>query len=105
MVVGFQRPFITALIRPDFDSLEAWAMDEQIHWTSPEYMILNIKIKEKISQELERINEKLPNFQRIREFSLFHEELSPVNGLMTYTYKLNRPRILERFQKAVEEMY
>ncbi|MEM8898128.1 MAG: long-chain fatty acid--CoA ligase [Bacteroidota bacterium] len=105
MVVGFQRPFITALIRPDFDSLEAWAMDEQIHWTSPEYMILNIKIKEKISQELEKINEKLPNFQRIREFSLFHEELSPVNGLMTYTYKLNRPKILERFQKAVEEMY
>ncbi|MEM6766014.1 MAG: long-chain fatty acid--CoA ligase [Bacteroidota bacterium] len=105
MVIGFQKPFVTALIRPDFDAMEAWAYDENIHWTSPEYMILNIKVKEKIFQEVALLNEQLPNFQRVREFTLFHEEWSPLNGLMTYTYKLNRPKILEVFEKAVAEMY
>ena len=105
MIVGFQRPFVTALIKPNFEMLRFWASQEQIHWTSPEYMVLNIKIKEKIQQEIDRINERLPNFQKIRDFHLFHQELTPESGLLTNTLKLMRSRIVERYTKAIEAMY
>jgi len=105
MIVGFHRPFITALIKPNFEMLRFWASQHQIHWTSPEYMVLNIKIKEKIQEEVDAINEKLPNFQKIRDFHLFHQELTPESGLLTNTLKLMRSRIIEKYTKAIEVMY
>ncbi|MEM8886593.1 MAG: long-chain fatty acid--CoA ligase [Bacteroidota bacterium] len=105
MIVGFQRPFLTALIKPNFEMLRYWASEHQIHWTSPEYMVLNIKIKEKIQEEVDKLNEKLPNFQKIRKFHLFHQELTPESGLITNTLKLMRQRIIDRFSKDIDGMY
>lgn len=105
MVVGFQRPYITALIKPNFEMLRYWASEHQIHWTSPEYMVLNIKIKDKIQEEVDKLNDNLPNFQKIRKFHLFHEELTPESGLLTNTLKLMRQRIKDRFSKHIDGMY
>lgn len=105
MVVGFQRPFITAIIRPNFELLEQWCATHGIHWTSPLYMVLNLKVKEKIQQEIDVLNADLPNYQRIRAFHLTDREWTIESGLLTYTLKLIRPKILEVYTKAVNEMY
>jgi len=105
LVIGFQKPYITALIKPNFDVLEAWAKDQKIHWTSAPYMVHNIKVRQKIDSEIQRLNAALPNYQSIRAFHLTHEEWTVESGLLTYTMKPVRARILERFGKEIDGMY
>ena len=105
MIIGFQRPFVTALIKPNFDLLKAWCEDHQIHWTSPQYMVLNIRVKQKVMEEIERLNESLPNYERIRDFHLLHEEWTTENGHLTYTLKLVRAKIEQDYGKAIKALY
>jgi len=105
MILGFQRPFVTALIIPNFDLLERWAKEHQIHWTSPQYMVINIKIKQRIQDEINAYNAQLPSYQTVRRFHLLHQEWTMESGLLTYTMKLVRPKILAAFKKEIELMY
>lgn len=105
MIVGFQRPFVTALIVPNFDLLERWAKEHKIHWTSPQYMVINIKIKQRIQEEINAYNAQLPKYQTVRAFHLLHEEWTMESGLLTYTMKLVRAKILAAFKKEIELMY
>lgn len=105
MVIGFQKPYVTALLLPNFELLENWCRENNIHWTSPQYMVLNIKVKKRIQEEIDLYNAQLPNYQTVRAFRLFHEEWTIESGLLTYTMKLVRPKILEAYGKQIEEMY
>lgn len=105
MVVGFQRPYLTAIIKPNFELLEQWCRIHGIHWTSPKYMVLNIKVKEKLQEEINLLNVDLPNFQRIRAFHLTAGEWTIESGLLTYTLKLIRPNILKNYAKEIESLY
>ena len=105
MIIGFQRPYLVALIKPNFDLLKIWSETNGIHWTSPPYMVLNIKIKQKIQKEIDSLNESLPGYQRLIKFHLFAEEWSAENGELTYTMKLIRPKILDDFEKEIVSLY
>lgn len=105
MVVGFQRPYLTALIKPNFDLLEIWARENNIHWTSPPYMVHNIKVRQKIDEEIQALNADLPNYQSIRAFHLMHQEWTVESGLLTYTMKLVRSKISDEYSKEIEALY
>ncbi len=105
MVIGFQRPYLTAIIKPNFELLEAWAKDQNIHWTSAPYMVHNIKVRQKMEAEIQRLNTSLPNYQNIRAFHLTDQEWTVDSGLLTYTMKPVRTRILEKFGKEIELLY
>lgn len=105
MIIGFQRPYLTALIKPNFEWLELWCREHHIHWTGPQYMVHNIKVKQKLSEEVDALNAELPNFQTIRKFHLVHQEWTVESGMLTYTLKLVRSRILELYAKEIEALY
>ncbi|MBL7793879.1 MAG: AMP-binding protein, partial [Saprospiraceae bacterium] len=105
MIIGFQRPYLTALIKPNFEWLELWCRERHIHWTGPQYMVHNIKVKQKLSEEVDALNAELPNFQTIRKFHLVHQEWTVESGMLTYTLKLVRSRILELYAKEIEALY
>ena len=105
LIIGFQRPFVTALIVPQFEMLQAWCTKEHIHWTSPQFMVHNIRVRAKLQQEVDELNEELANFERIRDFVLCPEEWSVEAGEITTTLKPVRKTLLEHFEKEIEKMY
>lgn len=105
LLLGFQRPFLTAVIYPDFDVLKQWAIEENIHWTSDQYMILNIKVKEKILSEIQGINNKLASHKRIKKFHLTEKAPSIENGQLSATLKLVRHKWMEDYSKEIESLY
>ena len=105
VIIGFQRPYLTALIYPDFNALEEFAQNHRIHWTSPEYMVHNIKIRQRIQQAIDIINESLPNHQRLRNFHLLHKEWSVEEGQLSNTLKIIRDKVAADFQKEIDAMY
>jgi long-chain acyl-CoA synthetase len=106
MVVGANQPFATALIVPNFNQLETWCAENKIHWTAPQFMILNPKIQKFYRAEVERINETLlGSVEKIRAFKLLYEPWTTENGLLTPTLKLKRPIVATTFKEQISEMY
>ncbi len=105
LIIGFQKPYVTALMVPNFEWLEAWCKQEGIHWTAPEFMVYNIKVREKFKQEIDTLNEELPNYERVKDFVLCHQDWSVETGELTTTLKPVRHLIMEHYHKEIEKMY
>ena len=105
LIIGFARPFVIALIVPNFDLLQEWCQDNEIHWTSAQYIVHNIKVKEKFEQEIAKINETLTNYKQIRKFILCHEEWTIENKLLTSTQKPIRKSLLALNEKEIDKLY
>lgn len=105
LVIGFQRPFVTGIIVPNFSWLEKWCKKEKIHWTAPQFMVHNIRVIEKFEEEVNHLNEKLPNYQTMRNFFLCHEDWSIETGEYSASYKLVRHKLIEHHSKEIEKMY
>lgn len=105
LIIGFQKPFVTALLAPHFEILQAWCLQEGIHWTSPQFMIYNIKVKARIQQEIDTLNEVLPNIERVKDFVLCHQDWTLESGELTPTLKPIRLRIMDHYKSEIEKMY
>jgi long-chain acyl-CoA synthetase len=105
MVIGFQKPYVTGIIVPNFSLLEKWCKKEKIHWTAPQFMVHNIRVREKFEEEVNHLNEKIPNYQTMRNFMLCHEDWSIESGAYSASYKLIRHKMLDRHIKDIEKMY
>ncbi len=105
LVIGFARPFVTALIVPNFHLLEEWCRREDIHWTSPQYMVHNIKVNDKMEKEVAKTNQNLTNFQQIKAFILCAEEWTTDNKLLTATLKPIRKSLLKLNEKELNKIY
>ena len=105
MIVGFNRPYVTALLVPNFALLYIWCQEQGIHWTSPQFMVHNIKVVERIQLELNELNEALEGHKKIRKFVLCQEEWTSESNYLTVSLKLIRDRLEEKYKKEIEEMY
>lgn len=105
MIMGFQRQYVSALIFPNYLALEQLSKENNIHWTSPQYMVLNIKIQELIQQELDIWNNQLPTYKQIKAFHLMHEAWSIETGQLSNTMKPIRKKIMEDYKKEIDQMY
>lgn len=105
LIIGFARPFVIALIVPNFDLLQEWCQDNGIHWTSAQYIVHNIKVKEKFEKEIAKINETLTNYKQIKKFILSHEEWTIENKLLTATQKPIRKSLLALNEKEINKLY
>lgn len=106
MVLGANQPFVAALLVPNFDHLEAWCKENRVHWTAPQFMVLNPKVEKLYRQELARINEeRLGSIEKVRGFRLLHEPWTSENGLLTPTLKIRREVVAKAFQAEVEVMF
>ncbi len=105
MIIGFKRPYVAALILPNFSMLEQWCREHNVHWTSPPYMVLNNRVLKMMEQEIAHLNEPLAHHQRIRRFVLLHQPWSEHTGELTPTLKARRRVLLEKYSKEIESLF
>ena len=105
LVIGFARPFVIALIVPDFNFLQEWCRENDIHWTSAQYIVHNIKVQEKFEQEVGKVNETLTNYKQIKKFILCPDEWTVENKLLTATQKPIRKSLIALNEKEINKLY
>jgi long-chain acyl-CoA synthetase len=69
---------------------------------NPEYKKLDNK---KIHAEVEKINTKLSNIEKIKKFFIVDDQFTIENGMMTPTLKLKRYKIIKNFKTEFEKLY
>ena len=61
--------------------------------------------KEKIDEELKKININLTNVEKIKKYIIVKEKFSIENGMLTPTLKLKRYKIIQQYKKEFEKLY
>jgi long-chain acyl-CoA synthetase len=106
IVLGLNQPYISALIVPNFTHLEKWCQENKVHWTAPQFMVLNPKIEKLFNAEIEHINQEyLGSVEKIKTFKLLYEPWTSENGLLTPTLKLRRESISIAHKEDVIELF
>ena len=105
MVYGLGKPYVVALIVPNFHILKEWCEQKGIHWTAPQYMVINPKVQKFYTKLLTELNEYLSAIERVEKFHLLYEEWNADNGELTPTLKVRRRIVAEKFEKEIEGMY
>ncbi len=105
LIIGFNRPYIIAIVVPHFQLLKSWCEEQGIHWTSPQYMVHNIKVVKKYQEEIDRLNEALQGHERVKKFILSDVEWTVENKELTTTFKPMRNNLVEKHGSQIEKLY
>ena len=85
VVYGDSKPFLVALIVPSEEKKNNFS--------------------EEFKKELEKINNKLTNIEKIKKIFLINEKFSIENGMLTPTLKLKRYKIIKKYKNEFEKHY
>ncbi len=104
-IVADAKNYVTALIVPAFESLEAWAKEKGVHYESPVELLRNTQVIEHFEQRLATLQTELAGFEKIKKFTLLPEAFSMEAGLITPTLKLRRKMIYHKYANEINAMY
>jgi len=107
IVIGEDRPFLTALVVPDFESLRMLARDHDIDEASySDEELLELKdVRNLFQQTFRDVNREAAAHEKIRNYRLLADPFTVEDGSLTPTLKLRRSVITERYADRVDEMY
>jgi long-chain acyl-CoA synthetase len=105
VLVGDSRKFISALIVPNFANVEAAAREQGRTFESHEQLAADLWVHELIDREVAQVNSKLAQYETIKKFALLDHDFTFDGGQLTYTLKLKRRVIADRYAKIIEGLY
>ena len=106
MVIGDGEKMPAAFIQPSFDFVKEWAKIHHIDiGETNQDLITHHKVIERISEEIDALNEKFGNWERIKRFELTPDVWSIDGGHLTPTLKLKRKIVMEKYRSLYKHIY
>ncbi|HEX3535686.1 MAG TPA: long-chain fatty acid--CoA ligase, partial [Stellaceae bacterium] len=104
MVVGDRRPFLAAIVVPDPEFAAQYAAQRGVACELPA-LAGDPDFHKAVSEAVTRINEGLPQTERVRRFVIAGEAFSVANGQMTPTLKVRRHAVRDAYGAALDSLY
>lgn len=105
VVIGNERKFVSALIVPNFEFLEAYAREHNIPFQSREELVTNEEIYNFMYGRVEMKQTDFTNYEKIKRFTLLAKAFSMDDGELTNTLKVKRKVVIEHNAELVDKMY
>jgi long-chain acyl-CoA synthetase len=106
MVIGDGQKMPAAFIQPSFDFVKEWAKIHKITiGTTNEEIVSNLRVIERIQEEVDKLNEKFGNWEKIKRFELTPDLWSIEGGHLTPTLKLKRKVVMEKYLDLFNKIY
>ena len=105
VLIGDKRNFISALIVPNFDSLERWAGYKHLHYANHRELVEQPIVMAKLMTRVEKVNATLSNFERIKKIVIIPDELTVENGALTPSLKIKRRVVNHMYDGLIEGLY
>jgi len=104
LVIGNQEKFCAALIIPDWTNMKKRFEQKEIKFpgdniTSDKNVILNIQ------REVDKVNMKLPHWEKVKKFILIEEPFTIEKGELTPKMSIRRSVVKEHNAQAITEIY
>ena len=95
-----------AFIQINFEFVKEWAkIHKFIIGTTNEAIVSNPKVIERIQEEINELNEKFGNWEKIKRFELTPDLWTIDGGHLTPTLKLKRKIVLEKYKDLYSKIY
>jgi long-chain acyl-CoA synthetase len=106
IVVGDQKPFISALVTLDVEMLPAWLKNngEDAELTLAEASV-NPKVIAEVQRAVDAANSKVSRAESIRKFQILATDLTEASGHLTPKMSIKRNIIVEDFADVIEGIY
>ncbi|WP_246001593.1 AMP-dependent synthetase/ligase [Allorhizocola rhizosphaerae] len=105
IVIGDRRPFVSALVGIELDTVGEWAQRRRIAYTTYRDLSEKPDVKALVQSIVDKVNERLAPVEQIKKFRMLPKELDHEDGELTATQKVKRSAIAKLFADQVEEMY
>lgn len=105
VAIGDRRSFVSALVQIDGEATGDWATRRAIPYTSFEDLSQRPEVHKLISEEIDKINERLARVEHVRAFRLLPKELHQDDGELTATQKVRRRAVCQSYAAVIEQMY
>ena len=106
MVIGDGEKMPAAFIQPNFAFVKEWAiLHKIILGTTNAEISADLKVKDRIQQEVDTINEKFGHWEKIKRFELTPDVWSIDDGHLTPTLKLKRKIVMEKYKDLYQKIY
>jgi long-chain acyl-CoA synthetase len=105
IVIGDRRPYLSALIGIELDTVGNWAEREHIPYTTYGDLSDKQEVIELVQGVIEEVNARFARVEGIKRFRMLRKELDHEDGELTATQKVKRAAISKQFSELVESMY
>jgi len=105
VVVGGNRKFISALIVPNFDKLEAYARAGDIPFGNRVELVGREEIRNFLLAEVNRCTPNLAPYERVKKIALLDREFEIDAGEITPTLKVRRSIVEQKYKGLIDTMY
>ncbi len=105
VMVGDGKPYLSALVAPDFEQLGRWCEGEGIPADSPETMAADERVQAHLMAEIGRLSEGLASFEQVKKIAVVTAAFTIESGELTPTMKVKRRVVAERYADLIESLY
>jgi long-chain acyl-CoA synthetase len=105
VLVGDRERFITLLLVPDFEALEAWAKENGVSFSEVRELLSDEGVQSFLKEEMDRELSDLARYEQPKKLVLLDEPFTIEDGSLTPTQKVKRRVVQERHRQLLEEVY
>ena len=105
MIIGDKRNFISALLVPNFEKLEAFAEEKSIPSRDREALVKDSQVIELFEREVGKAMEQFARFEQVKKFVLLPREFTIEEEELTPTLKIKRKAVFDHFGEVIESIY
>ena len=107
MLYGDKQRFVSALVVPDFENLEEYALKHDILYTDIKGLLEYPEIIRLFEQRFRKVQEEneIPNYEQVKKFILLDGDFSMDKEEITPTMKLRRKIVTAKYQQQLDALY
>jgi long-chain acyl-CoA synthetase len=105
VVIGDRRPYLTALIGIEFDTVADWAQRRRIDVTTYRDLSGKPEVVQLVQSLVDEVNQRFATVEQIKKFRMLPKELDHEDGELTGTQKVKRAAITQRFGDLIRDLY
>ena len=99
------RKFVSAVLAPEFPTLESWARSQTLPFENRQQLIQHPDVQALYEGIVADVNRGLPQFEAIKKFVLVPDEFTIVDGQLTASMKMRRRAVEQRYRLEIEALY
>ncbi len=105
VLVGDGKPFVAALVTPEFEEVKRWCDENGVQAADLDAMAKSPEVAKLLQDEIDRLSGDLSRYERVRKIAVIPAVFSIDGGELTPTLKVRRREVLGRYAEVVEGVY
>jgi len=104
VILADQRPFVSALIMPPWETIADWAPKN--NWpTDPEQLAAHPPFLEAMEVEVQEQMKDFAHYEKVKKFAVVPAQFSIEGGELTPSLKIRRRNVTEKYREIIDKLY